>query len=141
MQSCRDTYCKCLFYSAGALARKIARLAEHEFKPTGLSPSLGFVMMTVIRQPGISVGELAKVMQLQPSTVTRLVEKLEKGGFLTGRTKGRFNTIWATNKGKRLEAALKQAWRRLYERYTTMLGEEFSQQLAAAIYEASCQLE
>jgi DNA-binding MarR family transcriptional regulator len=137
----RDSYCRCLYYSANALARKITRLAEKEFEPTGLAPSLGFVVMTVNKKHGITAGELASIMQLQPSTVTRLVDKLEEEGYLARQTDGKFMQVYPSGKATRLDGALKSAWRNLHKRYTDILGEEPSRALTAAIYEATTKLE
>ena len=73
----KTPYCKCLYHSANALARIITKMADEEFSAVSLAPSYAFVVMTVNKNPGILAGELAEIMMLTPSTVTRLVEKLE----------------------------------------------------------------
>ena len=137
----RDSYCRCLYYSANALSRRMTRIAEEEFAPTGLAPSLGFVVMTVNKKPGITAGEIADTMQLQPSTVTRFVDKLEENGFLTRQTDGKFTNVHPTKKAARLDPELQLAWKKLYGRYATILGEEESAQLTLAIFTASNKLE
>ena len=137
----RKTYCGCLYYSANALARNITRMAEKEFRPTGLAPSLAFVVMTVNRKPGITAGELSAIMQLQPSTVTRLVDKLEDNGYLRRHNEGRYIEVFPTSEATRLNESLKSAWQSLHRRYSTMLGEQAANQLTAAIYAASSKLE
>jgi DNA-binding MarR family transcriptional regulator len=137
----RDSYCRCLYYSANALARRIGRLADREFKPTGLAPSLGFVVMTVNKKPGIASGEIADIMQLQPSTVTRLIDKLEKQGYLKRTTEGKFILVYPTARAARLDESLRAAWKKLYERYSSILGNQESNELTASIYEACSKLE
>ena len=137
----RDAYCGCLFYTANAFARRITRMAEVEFLPTGLAPSSGFILMTVNDQPGISAGELARIMQLQPSTVTRLADRLEEEGFITRRSHRRFIHIYPTKKSSSLKAGLKTAWKSLFEHYGKLLGAEESLQLAAMLTSASDALE
>jgi DNA-binding MarR family transcriptional regulator len=116
-------------------------MAEEEFDSTGLAPSLGFVVMTVNNKRGITAGELANIMQLQPSTVTRLVDKLEVGGYLTRQMDGKYMQVYPTEKATRLDDTLKSAWRNLYKRYIDVLGEEPSRELTTAIYEAINKLE
>jgi DNA-binding MarR family transcriptional regulator len=137
----RESYCRCLYYSANALARRITRMAEEEFEPTGLAPSLGFVVMTVNKKHGITAGEIANIMQLQPSTVTRLVDKLEDEGYLTRQMDGKFMQVYPTAKATRLDDSLRSAWQKLYKRYTALLGEQSAKELTAAIYEATTKLE
>jgi DNA-binding MarR family transcriptional regulator len=96
--------------------------------------------MTVNKQPGITAGEIAEVMQLQPSTVTRLVDRLEDEGFLTRQTDGKFIRMLPTAKATRVDAGLRLAWQNLYRRYTALLGEQPSRDLTSAIYEAAITL-
>jgi DNA-binding MarR family transcriptional regulator len=45
--------------------------------------------MTVNRNPGVRPLEAAEIMLLDPSTVTRLVQKLQSKGLVTRKTQGR----------------------------------------------------
>lgn len=84
------SYCCCLYYAANALARNISRLGEDAFARTGLVPSLGFLPMTVNRNPGVQPLEAAEIMLLDSSTVTRLVEKLQSKCLVTRKTQGTY---------------------------------------------------
>jgi len=137
----RDSYCRCMYYSANALARNITRIAEKDFERTGLSPSLGFVVMTVNKKPGIAAGEIAHIMQLQASTVTRLVDKLQRLGYLRRKLDGKYIHVHPTPKATRLDEPLTTAWQKLYRQYSKILGEEPSKALTSAMYEASNRLE
>lgn len=77
MENEKNVYCNCLYYSVNALSRKMTKMADEEFAITGLSSSYAFIMMTVNSKPKIQPNQLAEIMMLMPSTVTRLVEKLE----------------------------------------------------------------
>ncbi|QDA61053.1 MarR family winged helix-turn-helix transcriptional regulator [Hymenobacter jejuensis] len=134
-------YCNCLFFSANAVARLLTSMAEEEFAVTGLSPSHAFVLMTVCHKPGLQAGEISREMQLTPSTVTRLVEKLEQRKLLERESVGRSTRVTPTAAATELLPDVKAAWRRLYARYTTLLGPEAAAQLTAATYEATKKLE
>jgi DNA-binding MarR family transcriptional regulator len=116
-------------------------MADEEFEPTGLAPSYGFVLMTVNKKHGITAGEIANIMMLQPSTVTRLVDKLEEEGYLRREMDGKFMQVFPTAKGTRLDESLKSAWQKLYKRYSLLLGEQPSRELTNDIYEATITLE
>ena len=134
-------YCRCLFYSANALARNLTRLAEEAFAQTGLAPSLAFVVMTVARNPGIQPSEVARIMMLSPSTLTRLVEKLEGRGLVRREAKGKAIHIHLTAKGEALVPALMAAWQASSERTADRLGEGAARQLADQAYAAAQALE
>ncbi len=136
----RETYCKCLYYASNALTRKITRMAEKAYKPLGMAPSYAFLLMTVIRRPGINAGEIASIMQLQPSTVTRFVEKLEKEKYVQRVQDGKFVAVFPLKQAQAIEEELKNAWFSLYTAYTSLLGEEDAARLTSGIYDASCRL-
>ena len=68
-----------LYFNAGALARAVEKLAIECWKPTGLSPSQGHILYYLIHWSNVTGSTLiARNLLLDPSTVTRLLEKLEK---------------------------------------------------------------
>ncbi|HLK96198.1 MAG TPA: MarR family winged helix-turn-helix transcriptional regulator [Hymenobacter sp.] len=134
-------YCQCLYFSANAVARLLTGMAEEEFAPTGLSPSHAFVLMTVCHKPGLQAGEISRELQLTPSTVTRLVEKLEHRKLLERQSVGRQTRVTPTAAAITLLPEVKAAWTQLFSRYTALLGKEAAAQLTAATYEAAKILE
>ena len=130
-------YCGCLYYSANALGRVMTKMAEEEFTITGLAPSYAFLLMTVNDKPGIQPGDISKQMQLTPSTVTRLIEKMELKGFVERNSLGRITEVNPTKKSRELDATIKKAWRNLHQRYTELLGEKMAQELTSGTYQAS----
>lgn len=134
-------YCGCLFFAANALGRLLTTMAEEEFRTTGLAPSLAFVVMNVNRQPGIQPSQLSELMKLTPSTVSRLVEKLEYQGYMRREVTGRTTQVQPTEKGAALQPQLQAAWRNLYARYSQLIGVEAARQLTQDSYAALQALE
>ena len=134
-------YCNCLYFSANALSRAITRLAEEVFAETGLAPSYAFLLMTVNQNPGIQPTGISRKMMLMPSTVTRLIEKMESKGFLERRIKGKFTEVFPTSKSLELDAKIRDAWAGLYKKYSDVLGEKRSSELALETFVASKKLE
>ena len=137
----QSPYCQCLHYAANALARTITKMAEEEFAITGLAPSYAFLLMSVNKNPGIYAGELADVMMLKPSTVTRLIEKLETQGLVKRVTEGRKTLVFPTPVSVELNEKIKSAWIALYNRYIGILGEEAAADLTTKVYNAAITLE
>ena len=127
----------CLYFTTNSLARVITKMADEEFMITGLPPSHGYLIMWVNSHPGVIQKDLAYVLNLAPSTVTRFLDSLARRGYLERRVEGKISRIYPTEKGQVLQESLHEAWRNLYERYKNLLGEEAAQLLAQQIREAS----
>jgi DNA-binding MarR family transcriptional regulator len=137
----QSTYCRCLYYSANALARILMKMGEEEFAPVSLPPSYAFLLMTVNGHPGITPSEVAQHMMLAPSTVTRFVEKMEDEGYLRRKRVGKEIHIFPTAKSRRLDPKIKICWRALHDRYVKLLGAEASSRLTADVFQAALVLE
>jgi MarR family transcriptional regulator, organic hydroperoxide resistance regulator len=141
MKKERDKYCKCLYYSTNALGRIMTKMAEEEFSLTGLNPSYAFLLMIVNEKPGVQPTELSELMMLTPSTITRLVDKLVDKGYIERKINGKLVFLNPTGKSIELDPKLKEAWVRLYKRYTSILGENQANILTIGIYDAAMKLE
>ncbi|WP_240417845.1 MarR family winged helix-turn-helix transcriptional regulator [Paenibacillus periandrae] len=136
------TYLKeCLYFTANRLGRVITKMAEDEFAASGLSPTSAFLLMAVFEKEGISQKELGEILHLQPSTVTRLIEKLIIKGLITNRVDGRLSLIYATDKGKALEEPINESWNSLRSRYSALLGEKEGDELSLYLYKVSDRIE
>jgi DNA-binding MarR family transcriptional regulator len=124
MKTSESKFCNCLYFTANALARKVEKLASETWKKTGLAPSHAYLLHLAIEQPGIQAGQLAFQLQLTPSTVTRLIEKLEIKKLVTRTMEGKQTYIYPTQKGKDMRSLIKQCTEEFTETYTKILGEK-----------------
>ena len=115
-------------------------MSNEEFAPTGLSSSLAFILMTVNDWPGISPMEICENMLLAPSTVTRLLDKMEKGHYLFREQHGKNIKVHPSQKGVDLKDELQSSWERLQIRYSTILGKESASNLAGDLSDATLKL-
>ena len=136
MATLDDTYCNCLYFTSGALARQLTKMAEEEFAATGLAPSYAFLLMSVNANPGITPTGLSKQMHLQPSTVTRLVEKMEARGYLERRLNGRNTEVYPLDTAIQLDVKLQKCWANLFRRYSDAIGADRSTSLTEEIHQA-----
>ena len=130
----------CLYFTANSLARVITRMAEEEFRSTGLSPSHAFLMMLVTDKPGIGQKELCEKLHLAPSTVTRFIDTLTYKGYLKRKSDGKATTIYLTPDGLSLSGHIYSAWKSLHQRYTKILGLKAGDDLTRQIHEAERKL-
>ncbi|MFE7119604.1 MarR family winged helix-turn-helix transcriptional regulator [Streptomyces sp. NPDC057654] len=120
---------------------RIARLhraaAGRLLRRVGLHPGQEFLMMLLWDQGPQRQAELIKTLELDASTVTRMVQRLEQAG-LVARTPdpvdGRAMRVEATGPGHALRADVERVWRELEEQTVAGLDDgerrEFARLLA-----------
>jgi DNA-binding MarR family transcriptional regulator len=141
MKDIRSSYNTCLYHSNAALHRSLARSATEHFRPLDLSPTQGFILMTLKSAPGITVGDLALVHQLDTTTISRTLDRMEAKRLVKRDGTGRAVRVFITTKGLKLEADAQAAWRRLRLYYNDLLGEPQAHQLADTVTRAKAVLE
>lgn len=111
-------------------------MADAQFKIVELTPTQGFILITLKEAPGITISDLALVHQLDPSTVTRALDKLLVKGFIYRENMGKITRVFATDAGIRKEADAKAAWRKLRTDYGKMIGTSEARHQARSITKA-----
>ncbi|WP_313960304.1 MarR family transcriptional regulator [Paenibacillus xylanexedens] len=110
--------------------RIVHELEQHEV--TGIVPSHGDVLMFLYREETLSIKMLAERVQRTQPTVTVLVNKLEKLGYVE-RSKSsedsRVTMIRLTDKGKQLEPIFREVSNQINQMIYADLSEEQSEQL------------
>ncbi len=75
--------------NVGFLLHDVARLMRKRFEQNarglGLTRSQCQVLAHLARNEGIQQGGLAEILEVEPITLTRIVDKLEEGGFVERR--------------------------------------------------------
>ncbi len=140
MNSSESRYRECLYFSANVLARKIEKLAGTTWKKVDLSPSHAYLLMIVLDEPGVQPGTLSDELQLTPSTITRLIEKLEEKGLVLRTTTGKITNLYSTPKAKKLIPELKECVNQFQNEYTEILGKEESSRLVNNIHKLANKL-
>lgn len=122
-----------MYFSSNALARKIEKLAIESWKPVNLSPSHAYLLLMVLDEPGIQPMALVDELQLTPSTITRLIEKLEEKKMVVRTTEGKLTNVYPTPKAKDLQPKLKECVKEFSEKYATVLGADESARLVVSM--------
>ena len=130
----------CLFFNTNALSRYLLKIAEKEFKHLNLSPAHASLLLLVYDTPGISPKELSYNLHLTPSTITRFVDALEKKKLVKRTTKGKSAFIFPSKKGLEFKRSIAVAYKKLYLKYTKILGSNTANQLSFAILKANKKL-
>lgn len=133
MKTSASKFGQCLYFTTSALARKVEKLAVESWKPVNLSPSHAYLLIAVLEEPGIQPTALCEHLQLQPSTITRFIQKLEEKKLVIRITEGRITNVYATPKAKELGPRLKECMQHFYLQYSVALGKEESIKLVQTI--------
>ncbi len=130
-------YNACLLFSANALSRAITAIGDEEFGRFGLCYSHAYILCEVVGQPGITPSELSETLYLTPSTITRLVEKLEQKHLVRRESEGKKTLIYPTAEGAKLQPEVSVAWDRVGTRYSQLIGENNVCQLTQQVFKAA----
>ena len=133
MKAANSKYAQCLYFASNALARKIEKLANESWKKVGLTPSHAYVLLLALEEPGIQPSTLVKQLLLTPSTITRLIEKLEEKKLVVRGMEGKITHVYPTAKAKALLPEMKECLSGFYQRYAATLGKEESSRLVSSM--------
>lgn len=114
----------CLYFSSNRFVRLLTKLAEDEFRITGLTPTYAFAVTVVNRYGKISSTELSEYLQMAPSTITRFVDKLLTKNLVERTIEGKNSFISPTEKGRILQESIDIAWTNLEKTVNDKLGKE-----------------
>lgn len=125
-----------LFFLTGALSRKLSRQADDVFATVGLSSSHALILVIVSQEPEIQPGTLAQKLHLKPSTITRLVAKLERRQLVEKQSEGRATNIVCTTEGHEMAEDIEQKWNQLLTDKREQLGDRYVEVLSEMIANA-----
>ncbi|WP_432145187.1 MarR family winged helix-turn-helix transcriptional regulator [Streptomyces sp. bgisy084] len=109
-------------------AARVHRIAAGNLlRDTGLYPGQELLMMRLWREGEQRQADLIKTLGLDPSTVTKMLKRLEQSGFVTraqSATDRRAVVVRPTRAGQALRERVEQAWRELEKATTAGLTRE-----------------
>jgi MarR family transcriptional regulator, organic hydroperoxide resistance regulator len=124
MKSADSRYSRCMYFTSNALARKTEKLAVAAWKKASLSPSHAYLLMIVLEEPGVQPGTLSAELHLTPSTITRLIEKLEEKKLVVRTTEGKTTNVYPTAKSKEMNPLLQECVDNFYKSCIALVGKD-----------------
>lgn len=129
---------RCLYFNVNALARVVNKKWAEGFEPFGLSPAHGYMLRAVLANPGVNHKELATILKLEKSTITRFVDALQNKELVIRKKSvgvdGREQNVYPTAKAKKINTKLDNLGDDLYKSMISSIGKE---QLAALVEQLS----
>lgn len=123
-----DTY---IISMIGRIARQANKFIESELKKNkigGIAPSHGDILFQLYKNDTLTMQQLAKLIDRDKSTVTVLVDKLVKYGYVDKKEDihdARVYNLSITRKGKELQPVFEKISKRLQEKvYSEFSAEE-----------------
>ena len=117
---------QCLGARLRVLNRVVSGIYDEALRPWGLKISQLNVLVAVARMGEAQPLRLCRVLHLDPSTLSRNVERMGKRGWLQSRPgeDARTQVLRITPEGEALLEAVAPAWQQAQDRVTELLGQE-----------------
>ena len=118
------------------VSRSLRASALAQLAKLGLHPGQEFVLMQLFANDGQGQTALAERLGVQAPTVTKMLQRLEAGGFVERRVSAadnRVTLVYLSERGRALEKPLRQTWARLERQVTGGLNAHEREQLAALL--------
>jgi MarR family transcriptional regulator, organic hydroperoxide resistance regulator len=109
-----------------ALARAHRARLSALLTPHGLHAGQDLLLLAIWESPGMRQAALAGRLGVEPPTVTRMLQRLERGGMIERRADphdGRVVLVFPTPRSRMLEGTVRRAWASLDERLIDALGD------------------
>lgn len=132
--------------SLGTALRRLSRVHRARLAallaPHGLHAGQDLLLLAVWDSPGLRQAALANLLGVEAPTITRMVQRLERGGMIERRPDphdGRLMLVYPAHRSRLLEGTIRRAWSAVDEMVIAAMGDADAaklRRLAAAATEA-----
>lgn len=127
----------CLYFSSNQLARHLNKIAETAFHELNITPTQGFTLIVVGELDKHAPTEIAKALEMKPSTITRFLDKLEMREYVERAYQGRSTDVQLTAQGVALLPAVQKAWCGIDSTIKEVFTDTFSKDLTKKLIMAN----
>ena len=119
------------------LSRRVSQLFDAEVASAGLKTTQYSLLSHIVRLGPVRPGQLAAVMEMDASTLTRNLQPLISQGWVQvgPGDDGRSRQVDATPAGRAVQAQARKAWKRAQQGFNERMGAERVERLHAVIDE------
>jgi DNA-binding MarR family transcriptional regulator len=115
----------CLCLASRRAARAITRLFERHLRPHGIRATQFTALVVLSMRGAVTIGELAKVIGVERTTLSRNLTRLEAQGWVriaSDADDARARIVSITRKGRTILAAALPAWRNAQSAAVATIG-------------------
>jgi len=117
----------CASFNFRKTARAVTSLYDAALQKSGIRSTQFAILVGIAKNQPVSIGDLAEVLVIDGTTLTRSLRLLQTGGLITISSRAtmrrRFLTI--TPKGERVLGRGLLAWRKTQERFVATVGSRY----------------
>jgi MarR family transcriptional regulator, transcriptional regulator for hemolysin len=111
-----------ILYLLNDVARLIKTRADQRARTHGMTRAQWVILSRLERQPGQTQNELAAIVEVEPITIARLVDRLEQAGYVERRADPRDRRVWRLHLTPAAEPILREL-----KKHKTELRDEVTQ--------------
>lgn len=127
----------CLLFQSRVFEHKLNKLAEIHFNEFGFHMTYAYILKVIYFKEKINPKELADILYVLPSTITRMVNKLiEEDLIIQGDGQSK-KILMLSQKGEQLIPDLLNAWEKYHQDIEQEFGPELSKQLHSNLRKAN----
>lgn len=123
----------CVGYSLRQLDRVITNIYNSEFAAIGITSSQFNIFTAIAKMQPVSPAKVAKVMQLEKSSLSRNLEIMRRNGWLLTEGNSRAMQLSLTEKGEDIYGRAFPYWEKAQKRSQEIIGEEAAKNLQMAV--------
>ncbi len=102
------------------------RVRSH-MKEIGLHRGQGFALVHLLHSEGLSQRDLARAMHISPASVTNMLQRMERDGWIDRRRDAndqRLVRVYASEKGRRLRVEARRAFQEMEDELSSIYTED-----------------
>jgi len=117
----------CASFNFRRTARAVTRLYDMALQESGMRSTQFAILVGIAKKQPVSVGDLADVLFIDSTTLTRSLRLLQKEGLIaiSNRAAKRQRFLTITAKGEDALARSLPAWRKAHEHFVARVGSEY----------------
>lgn len=117
---------ECIAYRVRILNRAITGIYDRALQPLGIKVNQANILIMLSLTDRASSADIARVLLMEKSTVSRTVARMKKNGWISTEGQGEWPTqiVTVTHEGRKIMAAIHGQWKKAQQETSELLGDD-----------------